>query len=67
MMIFSVEGMRCGPCARAVTSAVQAIDSAAKVEVDLSSNRVVVDSSLEPAEIAGAIEKAGYTVGRLAA
>jgi copper chaperone len=64
MMNFGVEGMSCGHCVRSVTTAIQAIDPAAKVEVDLGSKSVAVESSLEPAEVAGAIEKSGYAVIR---
>ncbi|WP_199032140.1 heavy-metal-associated domain-containing protein, partial [Ralstonia sp. ASV6] len=36
MTTFSVEGMSCGHCVSAVTRAVQQVDAAASVQVDLS-------------------------------
>lgn len=48
-MKFDVEGMTCGHCVRAVTRAVQALDPAARVEVDLDAGTVAVEADL-PAE-----------------
>ncbi|WP_145130222.1 heavy-metal-associated domain-containing protein [Pseudomonas sp. URMO17WK12:I11] len=60
MHVFTVEGMTCGHCVKAVTQAVQALDSAAKVDVDLASKQVRVHSSANPAQIRAAIEEEGY-------
>ncbi|MBI6925523.1 heavy-metal-associated domain-containing protein [Pseudomonas putida] len=60
MHVFTVEGMTCGHCVKAVTQAVQALDSAAQVDVDLASKQVRVDSSANPAQIRAAIEEEGY-------
>ena len=62
MVQFHVAGMTCGGCARAVTNAVQDIDSDASVNVDLATRRVTVDSRADAATIAGAIKAAGYEV-----
>jgi len=59
---FDVQGMTCNHCARAVTEAVRRIDAAAKVEVDLASGRVGVDSSEPRERLADAIREEGYTV-----
>lgn len=60
MHVFTVEGMTCGHCVKAVTQAVQTLDSAAKVDVDLANKQVRVDSSANPAQIRAAIQEEGY-------
>ena len=62
MQIFSVEGMTCGHCVRAVTQAVQSQDPAAEVKVDLAAKQVSVQSQLSAEVIAGLIREEGYTV-----
>ena len=62
MMELTVRGMSCGPCARAVTTAVHSVDSEARVEVDLGTKLVQIDSTAEPDRIRAAIEEAGYKV-----
>ena len=62
MITFSVLGMTCGGCARAVTNAVQRVDSDASVEVDLAAKKVAINSSADPAQLSEAIEEAGYEV-----
>ena len=57
-----VEGMSCGHCVRAVTNAIQALDQAAKVEVDLAAKRVVAATSLPRADVARAVEEEGFAV-----
>ncbi|MGV3742786.1 MAG: cation transporter, partial [Burkholderiaceae bacterium] len=47
MYELKVEGMSCGHCVKAVTGAVQGIDSAARVEIDLPSKTVRVESSAD--------------------
>ncbi len=60
MPSFDVRGMSCGHCVKAVTAAVQAIDPAAKVQIDLASGRVEVDSGAPAPAIERAIADAGY-------
>jgi copper chaperone len=62
MQVFSVEGMTCGHCVRAVTQAVQNQDPAAEVKVDLAAKQVSVQSQLSPEVIADLIREEGYTV-----
>ena len=60
---FTVQGMTCGHCERAVTQAVQAVDPAATVRIDRSTGRVEVGSTHTPREtLAHAIAEEGYTV-----
>ncbi len=60
---FSVSGMSCDHCVRAVTEAVKAVDAAAVVQVDLGQNSVVVQSGADRAKFGAAITAAGYDVG----
>ena len=60
--IFQVQGMSCGHCERAVTQAVQAVDPAAGVKVDLGSGQVEVQSTQPREAIARAIAEEGYGV-----
>lgn len=59
---FQVQGMTCGHCARAVTQAVQTLDPAAEVKIDLASGRVEVQSEQDRAALAAAITEEGYQV-----
>ena len=60
MQTFKVEGMTCDGCVGAVTRAVQAVDKDAKVEVDLASKTVKVDSKVAPLQIIDVITNAGF-------
>ena len=57
-----VAGMTCGHCVHAVTTAIQARDPAAKVEVSLDQGTVRATTSLPRSEVAAAIEAEGYKV-----
>ena len=68
MYELTVEGMSCGHCVGRVTKTVQALDAGAKVEIDLASKKVRIDSRADLERIAAAIDEAGYPVsGRSAA
>ena len=60
MQIFSVEGMTCGHCVRAVTQAVQSQDPAASVKVDLAAKEVGVESRLSADQVIELISEEGY-------
>ena len=62
MYQLQVENMSCGHCVGAVTKAVQAVDGAAKVEIDLATRSVKIDSSSPLAPLKSAIVDAGYPV-----
>ncbi|KQQ89221.1 heavy metal translocating P-type ATPase [Massilia sp. Leaf139] len=62
MYELTVEGMSCGHCVGRVTKSVQEVDAGAKVEVDLASKKVRIDSGAELERIAQAIDAAGYPV-----
>jgi copper chaperone len=62
MQVFSVEGMTCGHCVKAVTQAIKSQDPAAEVTVDLAAKQVSVQSQLSREVIAGLIREEGYSV-----
>ena len=62
MVEMIVSGMRCTPCARAVTEAVRSIDPAAGVEIDLDSKLVSIETKSDIGRIRAAIEDAGHQV-----
>jgi copper chaperone CopZ len=61
---YIVEGMSCGHCVVAVTEELSQLAGVRLVDVDLGSGRVTVESNdaLDDAEVAAAIDEAGYTV-----
>jgi copper chaperone len=62
MQVFKVQGMSCEHCVRVITRAVQVLDEAAEVEVDLAGGEVRVSSRLSVAELEEAIRGEGYEV-----
>jgi copper chaperone len=62
MQNFTVTGMTCGHCVRAVTEAVARLDATAAVRVDLANGQVEIDSPLPRAALAEAITEEGYAV-----
>jgi copper chaperone len=67
MYELQVEGMTCGGCVRGVTKSVQTVDGNAKVEVDLATKKVTVDSQASLDSVKSAIVQAGYSVSASAA
>ena len=60
--LFTVNGMTCGHCEKAVTRAVQKLDPQAVVQIDRLQNRVEVESTQTRESIARAIAEEGYEV-----
>jgi copper chaperone len=60
--IFTVEGMTCGHCEKAVTKALLAVDAQAKIVIDRTHNQVEVDSEQTREALAQAIAEEGYRV-----
>ena len=60
--VYRVDGMTCGHCANAVSHEVGAVSGVCGVSVDLSTGRVTVTSDrvLPHAEVAAAVDEAGY-------
>lgn len=61
---FNVEGMTCGHCVASVTSAVSNIAGVTKVDVNLATGAVTVESDqpVDPAVFTAAIDEAGFAV-----
>ena len=59
---FTVQGMTCGHCERAVTRAVLQIDPQAQVKIDRAANRVEVQRTQAREAVAKAIAEEGYAV-----
>jgi copper chaperone len=62
MQLFTVAGMTCDHCVRAVAAAVTRRDAEAVVRVDLATGRVEIDSQAPRAELAAAIVEEGYAI-----
>ncbi len=60
--IFTVEGMTCGHCEKAVAKALLSSDAQAKVVIDRTHNTVQVDSEKNREALAQAIADEGYRV-----
>ncbi|MBK7051231.1 MAG: heavy-metal-associated domain-containing protein [Rhodoferax sp.] len=59
---FTVTGMTCGHCEKAVTRAVKQIDPQAEVTIDRTANLVQVQSAQPREQFAQAIAEEGYAV-----
>ena len=59
---FTVTGMTCGHCEKAVTRAVKQVDPQAEVQIDRSSGKVDVQSEKPRETLAKAIVEEGYAV-----
>ena len=60
MIELSLPDMSCGHCASTVAQTCKFVDPAAKVEVDLQSKRVKIDSAEERMDFVEALTEAGY-------
>lgn len=61
MLEFSIPDISCGHCVGVVQKTVAAVDGNAKVEVDLATKRVRIESSLDRDTFTKALIEAGYT------
>jgi copper chaperone CopZ len=60
---YTVAGMTCGHCVRAVSDEVSKIDGIELVDVDLSSGRLTVGGAgFADAQVRAAVDEAGYVV-----
>jgi copper chaperone len=59
---FTVTGMTCGHCEKAVTQAIKTVDPQAQVRIDRQQNKVEVESAQPREAIAQAIAEEGYQV-----
>jgi copper chaperone CopZ len=62
--IWTVTGMTCGHCVKAVTEEVSAIAGVESVEVDLETGAVTVAAATDPTreQMAAAVDEAGYAL-----
>lgn len=60
--IFTVTGMTCGHCEKAVTRALLEVDPQAQVQIDRTQNRVAVESTKSREALAQAMVEEGYAV-----
>ena len=68
MIAFEVNDMTCGHCASTITKAVKTVDQDARVELDLASHQLRIDSATADAQaFRQAIRAAGYTAVPLGA
>jgi copper chaperone len=59
---FTVTGMTCGHCEKAVTRAILQADPQAQVQIDRTQNRVQIASEQPREKLAEAIAEEGYAV-----
>jgi len=61
---WTVTGMTCGHCVKAVTDEVSALDGVDAVEVDLETGVVAVTAASNPTreQMSAAVDEAGYTL-----
>lgn len=59
---FTVTGMTCGHCEKAVTRAIAHVDPQAQVQIDRQANKVQVETEKPRQDIAKAITEEGYQV-----
>ena len=59
--LFTVQGMTCGHCEKAVTTAIKTLDPQAEVRIDRSQNLVEVQTEQPRDAVAAAISEEGYT------
>ncbi len=60
MIELKLPDMTCGHCVRMVTKTVQAVDAQAKVEIDLPTHQVRIESSREREAFTKALTEEGY-------
>ena len=60
--VVQVKGMTCGHCVNAVTEEVQKVDGVTRVDVDLDSGNVTIESAtpVDAGALAAAVDEAGY-------
>jgi copper chaperone len=61
-MRFTVSGMTCGGCIKAVTRAIQSADPSALVKVDLPTQSIELQTTLSASEAQNLIEDAGFPI-----
>ena len=59
---YTVTGMTCDHCVRAVTEEIQKLPGVTDVDIELSTGQVKVraENELDPGDVAAAVDEAGY-------
>ncbi len=60
MTTFHIPDMSCGHCRAAVTKAIHGLDPAARIDFDMETRRITVDSVAETARVQSALAEAGF-------
>lgn len=60
MLTLTVPDMHCGGCATSVRKAIQSVDPAAQVQIDLERKQVAVQTTATPLQVRAAVESAGF-------
>ena len=64
MLSLKVSGMTCGGCINAITRAIQAEDPQAKVQADLGTKTVSLETTLSQAQASQLLTDAGFPVAQ---
>ena len=59
-MKYSVSPLTCGRCVRRITDALQAVDSGARVQVDLAAGTVEADGAFDATTVVATLAGIGY-------
>ena len=59
-MKYSVSPLTCGRCVRSITEALQAVDSGARVQVDLAAGTVEADGAFDATTVVATLAAIGY-------
>jgi len=59
-MEFEVKDVSCGGCANSITRAVNSVDPAARLDIDVTTKVVKIDSALPLDRLVAVIEEAGF-------
>ncbi len=59
-MEFEVKDMSCGGCANSIARAVNSVDPAARLDIDVTTKVVKIDSALPLDRLVAVIEEAGF-------
>lgn len=60
MQVFEIQSMSCGGCASRVAQAIKSLDAQAKIEIDVPTRTVRIETTEARASIATALAEAGY-------
>jgi len=60
MIEFTLPTMTCGHCVKAVTAAVQQVDAAARLQIDLPTHQVRIESTRPAVDFERALAEEGY-------